>query len=218
MNLLTSDRILKNIVDLCRWIFESLFVVFWLSMVSKPWSHGCHLGITLKDFLNPFACEGHNSFVENLLSTGAQRYILITHLITEIAFSLWAYRLPNSNAKTRPEGSRICLLFCCIFGQCRVLYRKKFLDFFFTSLIYQEYQSICFHEYYCWNFRMSSRLCMIILCFRVRFYGMGASGTLSPTDLYINGVRGIPIPNHIVLRWSVPAGFAPNQFPAHQIY
>ena len=126
MNLLTSDRILKNIVDLCRWIFESLFVVFWLSMVSKPWSHGCHLGITLKDFLNPFACEGHNSFVENLLSTGAQRYILITHLITEIAFSLWAYRLPNSNAKTRPEGSRICLLFCCIFGQCRVLYRKIF--------------------------------------------------------------------------------------------
>ena len=75
MNLLTSDRILKKYRGSLPVNFESLFVVFWLFMVSKPWSHGCHLGIALKDFLNPFACEGHNSFVENLLSTGAQRYV-----------------------------------------------------------------------------------------------------------------------------------------------
>ena len=75
MNLLTSDRILKKYRGSLPVNFESLFVVFWVSMVSKPSSHGCHLGIALKDFLNPFACEGHNSFVEKLLSTGAQRYI-----------------------------------------------------------------------------------------------------------------------------------------------
>ena len=35
---------------------------------------------------------------------------------------------------------------------------------------------------------------MIILCFEFWFYGIGESGKLNPTDLYINGGTGIPIP------------------------
>ena len=129
---------------------------------------------------------------------------LITQHITEIAFSLLSVSTAKFKRKDTSRGLPNLFIFCCIFGQCRVLDRASFLvidlsrvpNYMLSRILLLELSNV---------FSI-----MIIRCFRVRFYGVGESGKLNPTDLYINGGRGIPIPNHIVLRWGVPVEFAPN--------
>ena len=136
-------------------------------------------------------------------------YFWSLDILQKLHFLFWAYQLPNSNAKTRPEDSRICLSYV-VFSGSVVFWTEKV----WTSFLIIDLSGV---PKYMLSLILLLELSnvfsiMIIWCFRVWFYGVGDFGKLNPTDLYINGGRGIPIPNHIVLRWGVKVEFAPTCF------
>ena len=102
--------------------------------------------------LNPNACEGHNNFVVKYYHLVPKDIFWSLTLLPTLLFPIRAYQLPHSNAKPRPEDSRIYLSFFIFWGS--IIFERGNFE---LLLVYLEYQNIYFQKYDCWNFQISPR-------------------------------------------------------------